>query len=243
MTPKSGPSGRAGIKISDEAVAQARSTGPPTTGSREVEYMHRERREGFLHGPVPRRRTAGDADPWISRTSSRNSSKGNESPQSVDDDGCSCACCRSCSATRQTGKLIVPIVPDEARTSACRRCSARSASTPTPASCMSQWTPDTLLLQGSGRRTDPGRGSINEAAWMSSFIAAGTACFDARDQHHPVLHLLLDVRLPAYRRPDLGGRHRLDARLPARRHVGPDDFERRGGCSTKTATATCPRCR
>ena len=37
----------------------------------------------------------------------------------------------------------------------------------------------------------------------------------------PVLHLLLDVRLPARRRPRLGRGRLAHARLPARRHVGP----------------------
>ena len=51
---------------------------------------------------------------------------------------------------------------------------------------------------------------ITEAGSMASFIAAGTAYADARRRHDPVLHLLLDVRLPAHRRPDLG-RRRLSA--------------------------------
>jgi pyruvate dehydrogenase E1 component len=36
----------------------------------------------------------------------------------------------------------------------------------------------------------------------------------------PVLHLLLDVRLPADRRPGLGRRRHAGARVPARRHAG-----------------------
>ena len=58
---------------------------------------------------------------------------------------------------------------------------------------------------------------------MSSFIAAGTAYATLRRQHDPVLHLLLDVRLPADRRPDLGRRRLTRSRLPARRHRRPDD--------------------
>ena len=44
----------------------------------------------------------------------------------------------------------------------------------------------------------------------------------------PVLHLLLDVRLPAGRRPRLGRRRQPRARVPARRHRGAHDAERRG---------------
>ena len=42
----------------------------------------------------------------------------------------------------------------------------------------------------------------------------------------PVLHLLLDVRLPADRRLDLGDGRPAGARLPDRRHGGPDDAHR-----------------
>ena len=49
----------------------------------------------------------------------------------------------------------------------------------------------------------------------------------ARHADDPVLHLLLDVRLPAHRRPDLGRRRHAHARLPARRHRRPDHAQRR----------------
>ena len=44
----------------------------------------------------------------------------------------------------------------------------------------------------------------------------------------PVLHLLLDVRLPARRRPRLGGRRHAGARLPDRRHRRAHHAQRRG---------------
>ena len=78
---------------------------------------------------------------------------------------------------------------------------------------------------------------------MSSFIAAGTAYATHGDQHDSVLHLLLDVRLPADRRPDLG-RRRL--RVPrASCSAAPPAAPRSPakGCSTRTATATCSRTR
>ncbi len=56
---------------------------------------------------------------------------------------------------------------------------------------------------------------------------SGDVVLDARRDHDPVLHLLLDVRLPAHRRPGLGGGRHAFARLPARRHGGPHDAERR----------------
>ena len=50
---------------------------------------------------------------------------------------------------------------------------------------------------------------------------------DARPGDVAVLHLLLDVRLPARRRPDLGRRRPARARLPDRRDRRPDDPRRR----------------
>ena len=49
-----------------------------------------------------------------------------------------------------------------------------------------------------------------------------------RPADDPVLHLLLDVRLPAHRRPDLGGGRLAGARLPAGGDRRPDDAQRRG---------------
>ena len=56
----------------------------------------------------------------------------------------------------------------------------------------------------------------------------GDVVLDARRADDPVLHLLLDVRLPAHRRPRLGGRRHARARLPARRHRRAHHAQRRG---------------
>ena len=72
---------------------------------------------------------------------------------------------------------------------------------------------------------------------MSSFIAAGTAYATHARQPDPVLHLLLDVRLPADRGSDLaGGRHaRRRAFCSAPPRDAPPSTAR--ACSTRTATA------
>ena len=45
---------------------------------------------------------------------------------------------------------------------------------------------------------------ITEAGSMASFAAAGTAYANYGDRDDSVLHLLLDVRIPARGRPGLG---------------------------------------
>ena len=80
---------------------------------------------------------------------------------------------------------------------------------------------------------------ITEAGSMASMIAAGHGVRHARRAHDPVLHLLLDVRLPAHRRPDVGAR-RPDgprASCSAPPPAAPRSTAR--ACSTRTATRRC----
>ena len=89
---------------------------------------------------------------------------------------------------------------------------------------------------------------ITEAGAMSSWIAGGDRLQRARPRDAAVLHLLLDVRLSARRRPDLGRGRSARARLPARRDRRPHHARRARGCSTRTAAshvmaATVPNCR
>ena len=63
---------------------------------------------------------------------------------------------------------------------------------------------------------------------MSSWIAAATSYSVSDTPDDPVLHLLLDVRVPADRRPGLGRRRLAGPRLPDRRHRRADHAQRRG---------------
>ena len=83
------------------------------------------------------------------------------------------------------------------------------------------------VLQGSEGRADLRRGHHRGRVDVVVH-RGGHRLRDARHQHDPVLHLLLDVRLPADRRPDLGRRRRALPRLPAGRHGRADDAGRRG---------------
>ena len=61
----------------------------------------------------------------------------------------------------------------------------------------------------------------------------------ARRADDPDLRLLLDVRLPAHRRLDLGGRRPDGPRLPHRRHRRPHDADRRGPAARRRPLARC----
>ena len=96
------------------------------------------------------------------------------------------------------------------------------------------------LLQGSQGRADP-RGRDQRGGLDLVVHRRRQRLRHARRQHDSVLHLLLDVRDAARRRPGVGrGRH-AHARVPARRHRRAARRWRAKGCSTRTATATCWR--
>ena len=82
------------------------------------------------------------------------------------------------------------------------------------------------LLQGSAGRPDPRRGHHRSRVDVVVHRCRH-GVRHARHQHDPVLHLLLDVRLPARRRSDLGRRRFAHARVPPRRHGRPHDARRR----------------
>ena len=129
---------------------------------------------------------------------------------------------------KEFGKLVVPIVPDEARTFGMEALFRQVGIYSSTGQLYDPIDSDQLLYYKEAKDGQILEEGITEAGSMSSFIAAGTAYATHGGQHDSVLHLLLDVRLPADRRPDLGGRRHAGARLPARRHGGTDDAERRG---------------
>ena len=131
----------------------------------------------------------------------------------------------------EIGRRIVPIIPDEARTfgmeSLFREFRIYSA-------LGQKYTPvDHEVLMSYAEAVDGQilEEGITEAGAMASFLAAGTALRHAPGADDPVLHLLLDVRLPAHRRPGLGLRRRARPRLPARRHRRAHHPERRGAAA------------
>ena len=77
------------------------------------------------------------------------------------------------------------------------------------------------------------RASPRPAPWPTSPPPAPLR--RARPADDPLLHLLLDVRLPAHRRPGLGVRRRARPRLPDGRHRRPHHAHRRGAAARRRA--------
>ena len=150
---------------------------------------------------------------------------------------------------RRSGRASCRSSPTRRARSAWRTCSARSASIRRVGQ----------LLRARGRRLDaratarPRDGQlleegITEAGALVVVDGRGHRVQRARPADAAVLHLLLDVRLPARRRPDLGRRRPARARLPARRDGGPHHARRRRPAAPGRQRATCiaatvPNCR
>ena len=118
----------------------------------------------------------------------------------------------------ELGKLIVPIVPDEARTFGMEALFRQVGIYSSVGQNYEPVDMDTLLYYKEAKNGQILEEGITESGSMCSFIAAGTAYANHGINTIPFLHLLLHVRLPAHRRPDLGrGRHAL-SRISRRRH-------------------------
>ena len=149
------------------------------------------------------------------------------------------ACCATCCRDPQFGPRVVPIIPDEARTFGM---DALFKEFEIYASQGQQYEPvDHALLLSysesqSGQILEEG---ITEAGSMASFIAAGTALRHPGRADGAVLHLLLDVRLPAGGRPHLAGQRRPGPRASCSAPPPGAPRSSARASSTRTGTACC----
>ena len=132
-----------------------------------------------------------------------------------------------------------PSSPTRRAPSAWTRSSRRSASTPR---CGQLYEPVDSKLILSYREASDGQvleEGITEAGSTASFAGRRHVVRHARRADDPLLHLLLDVRLPAHRRPVLGVRATPAAAAScwAPPPAAPRSTAR--ACSTRTATAWC----
>ena len=108
------------------------------------------------------------------------------------------------------GKLIVPIVPDEARTFGMESLFRQVGIYSSVGQLYEPVDADTLLYYKEEKEGQILEEGITEAGSMSSFIAAGTAYSTHGINTIPLFHLLLHVRLSAHRGPHMGrGRHEM----------------------------------
>ena len=157
----------------------------------------------------------------------------------VDDDGLRAAAQRPAEGQDPRAAHRARSSPTRRAPSAWRTCSARSASTRRSGQLYEPEDAGSMLVLSRGaRRADCWRKASPRPARSSSWIAAATAYSVHGLADAAVLYLLLDVRLPARRRSDLGGGRSARARLPDRRDGRAHHARRRRACSIRTAPAT-----
>ncbi|MGD0923006.1 MAG: pyruvate dehydrogenase (acetyl-transferring), homodimeric type [Terriglobia bacterium] len=163
---------RFGIPISDEEVAQAPFYKPPDD-SPEMKYLHERRRAlgGYMPARTPRcKRLEADLEETFQEFY-----KGTEDREA----STTMAFVRMLSKLlrdKEIGKLIVPIVPDEARTFGMEALFRQVGIYSHPGQLYEPVDRDTLLYYKEAKDGQILEEGITEAGALASFIAAGTAC-------------------------------------------------------------------
>ena len=218
---------RFGIPISDELVNEAPFYRPPED-SPEMIYL-RERRES-LGGVVPRRNTApvttqvprlADYDKTMAKLVSKGPGKEMSTTMGF------VRLLGDLLRDKQIGKQIVPIVPDESRTFGMEGLFRQIGIYAHMGQLYEPVDSDQIAYYKEAQDGQMLEEGITEAGSMSSFNAAGTAYCFAWREHDSNVHLLFDVRLPADRRSDLGGRRHARQRFHVGWHGRTHDAQRR----------------
>ena len=129
---------------------------------------------------------------------------------------------------KQLGRHVVPIVPDESRTFGMEGMFRQLGIFSQVGQLYTPEDAEQLMFYREDKKGQILQEGINEAGRVLVLDRGGHVVLQPRRPDDPVLHLLLDVRLPAGRRPRLGRRRQPRARVPARRHRGAHDAQRRG---------------
>jgi pyruvate dehydrogenase E1 component len=162
---------RFGIPISDKEVAEAPFY-KPSEDSAEMKYLHERR--AALHGPVPKRQVRQEPLTVDLREVFEEFHKGTEARKA----STTMVFVRMLSKLlrdEQIGKLVVPIVPDEARTFGMEALFRQVGIYAHSGQLYEPVDRDTLLYYKEASDGQILEEGINEAGSMSSFIAAGTA--------------------------------------------------------------------
>ena len=214
---------RFGIPIPDDELHEAPFY-RPSDDSAEIKYMQARRQQ--LGGYMPTRKVrAAPLKPFPIRYS-RNSTKAPMAAKLLRP-WFLCGCWRKLLRDPEVGKFIVPIVPDEARTFGMEALFRQVGIYSSVGQLYEPVDMDTLLYYKEAKNGQILEEGITEVGIDVLVHRCGHGVCQSRDQHDSLLYLLLNVRTPADRRPDLGrSRHAL-SRIPAGRHRWPHDSCRR----------------
>jgi pyruvate dehydrogenase E1 component len=153
----------------------------------------------------------------------------------------SCACSNTLLKDKSLGAHIVPIVADEARTFGMEGMFRQLGIWLRSGQLYDPVDADQLMFYKESKTGQILQEGITEAGRDVVLDCRATVLQHAWRADDSVLHLLLDVRLPACRRPRLGSPATACAWLPARRHRRPHDAERRRPAARGRSFACCRR--
>ena len=128
---------------------------------------------------------------------------------------------------KQLGQRVVPIVADEARTFGMEGMFRQIGIYAPFGQKYRPQDSDQLLYYREDQKGQVAAAGHQRGRRHGIVDGRGDQLFDQRPADAAVLHLLLDVRLPAYRRLVLGGGRHALTRLPDRRHRRPHHAQRR----------------
>ena len=180
-----------------------------------------------LGGYLPTRRAQGRAAGRARARRVRALPQEHRRPRDLDDDGVRADPAARCCATRTSASTSCRSCPTSRAPSAWKACSASSASGTSSGQLYTPQDADQLMFYKESKDGQILQEGINEAGGDVRLDRRRDVVLDARRADDPVLHLLLDVRLPARRRPRLGGGRHALARLPAGRHRRAHHAQRR----------------
>ena len=218
---------RFGIPISDDQVAKAPFYRPPED-SEEMQYLHRQRRA--LGGYVPHREPSAPPLPAPPGELFEEFYAGTDG-RAVSTTMVFVRILSKLLRDKDLGKLLVPIVPDEARTFGMEALFRQVGIYSSLGQLYDPVDRENLLYYREATDGQVLEEGITEAGSFSSFIAAGTAYATHGINTIPFYIFYSMFGFPARGRPDLGGRRHARQGVFPRRHRRAHHPERRGAAA------------
>ena len=215
---------RFGLDLTDDEVRDVSFHKPPDDAP-EMEYL-RERRAA-LGGSLPQRRTEAPPLP-VPELCAFKAQLDGTGEREISTTMAFVRILSTLLRDKQLGPHVVPIVPDESRTFGMEGMFRQLGIFSQVGQLYTPQDADQLMSYREDKTGPDPAGGDQRAGRVLLVDRGGDVVRQPRRLDDPVLHLLLDVRLPARRRPRVGRRRLPRARVPARRHRRAHDAQRRG---------------
>ena len=185
---------RFGIDVPDERIPEVPFL-PLTEGSKEHAYLHERR--AALGGYLPARRRRSTESPQVPPLSAFETQLKGTGDREISTTMAFVRILTTLLRDKELGKRVVPIVPDESRTFGMENLFRQFGIFSQVGQLYQPEDANQLMFYKEDKSGQLLQEGINEPGAMSSWIAAATSYSTSDTPDDPVLHLLLDVWLPA----------------------------------------------